>query len=186
MYPLKNKFVLVPNTVNCYIDGVFFCFDGPIGKIKHKLPDVLNIYIKDSKIFIEKRYDILNVRDYLHVKSLLSTTFILFKNYINGVLRFYEKVLILKGIGYKTEFGSNKSVLIMNVGYSHPIVFNIPDDIEVELVTNTEIKVKGVSKYLVGQVAANIRSVKLPDSYKGNGVRYKDEKIILKVPKKTK
>lgn len=186
MYTLKSKFILIPNTVDCYIDGIFFYFNGPMGEIKHKIPNVLNIYVKDSAVFIEKRSNILNVRDYLYVKSLLSTTFILFKNYINGVLKFYEKVLVFKGIGYKAEFDSNKSALVMNLGYSHPVIFNIPNSVKVELITNTEIKIKGISKHLVGQIAANIRRIKLPDSYKGNGVRYKDEKLVLKVPKKTK
>lgn len=186
MYKIKNRIINFPDNVNCYSDKVYFYFIGPLGDIKHKLSDLLNITIKEKKIIIEGKTDIHNVREYLSVKSLLSTTYVLFNNYIKGVLFFFDKSLVLKGIGYKFEIESNKNILIINVGYSHPVSFNIPNDVFIELVNNTEIRVKGISKHRVGQIAANIRSKKVPDNYKGNGIRYKNEIINLKVSKKTK
>ncbi len=186
MYKLKRKIINFPDKITCYLDEDYFCFVGPMGEIKHKMPKFLNISLIEKEIIIEVKNDIFNVRDYLVVKSLLSTTFVLFNNYIKGVLFLFDKSLILKGIGYKFEIEANINALIINVGYSHPVLFYIPDDVSIELVNNTEIKISGVSKHKVGQVAANIRRKKIPDNYKGNGIRYKNEVVNLKVSKKTK
>src|SRR3989338_2381802 len=88
------------------------------------------------------------------------------------------KVLLIQGVGYRAVLEGN--TLLLNVGFSHPIKFKIPEDIKISVDKNTIIKVSGINKNQVGQVAANIRTIKKPEPYKGKGIRYKDEIVVKK------
>jgi large subunit ribosomal protein L6 len=103
-------------------------------------------------------------------------------NLIIGVSKGFEKKLLLIGVGYRVQ--KQDKVLNLTLGYSHPVTFKIPDGIAIETPTQTEIVIKGTNKQAVGQTAANIRALRRPDPYKGKGVRYSDEVIVLKETKK--
>jgi large subunit ribosomal protein L6 len=106
---------------------------------------------------------------------------VLVKNMINGVTNGFSKKLEFVGIGYRAELKSNK--LFLNLGFSHPLIFVPPEGIKIELPTDTSIVVTGIDKQLVGQVAAKIRSFKLPEPYKGKGIKYEGEYIRRKAGK---
>lgn len=106
----------------------------------------------------------------------------LVNNMIKGVVDGFEKKLTLIGVGYKAAAQGNK--LNLNVGFSHPVDFEMPAGISVTCPTPTEIVIKGADRQVVGQLAAEIRAVRPPEPYKGKGVRYADEKVIIKETKK--
>jgi large subunit ribosomal protein L6 len=100
---------------------------------------------------------------------------------VTGVTDGFSRKLDLVGIGYRSELKGN--TLVMMLGYSHPIVFNAPPGVKIELPTATSVVVSGVDKQMVGQVAAKIRSFRLPEPYKGKGIKYSDETIRRKAGK---
>lgn len=104
------------------------------------------------------------------------------RNHLKGVIDGYSKRLQLVGVGYRAEVQG--SALTINLGYSHPISFKIPSGITIQTPQPTEIVVNGLDKYQVGQVAAQIRAFRKPEPYKGKGVRYSDERILIKETKK--
>lgn len=114
--------------------------------------------------------------------ALSGTTRALINNMVKGLTEGFNKKLTLVGVGYRAQVQGQ--VLNLNLGYSHPIHYDIPEGITIETPSQTEVLVKGVDKQKVGQVAANIRSLRPPEPYKGKGVRYADEVIILKETKK--
>ena len=106
----------------------------------------------------------------------------LVNNMVNGVSKGFEKKLTLIGVGYKAQAQGAK--LNLTVGYSHPVVIDMPAGIKVETPTPTEILIKGSDRQRVGQIAAEIRAVRPPEPYKGKGIRYADEKVAIKETKK--
>jgi large subunit ribosomal protein L6 len=106
----------------------------------------------------------------------------LVNNMIVGVAKGFEKKLNLVGVGYKAQAQGAK--LNLNVGYSHPVVMDMPAGIKVETPTPTEVVIKGFDRQRVGQVAAEVRAVRPPEPYKGKGIRYADETIVIKETKK--
>ena len=106
----------------------------------------------------------------------------LVQNAIVGVQEGFLKELLIQGVGYRAVLEGN--TLLLNVGFSHPIKFKIPEDIKISVDKNTIIKVSGINKNQVRQVAANIRTIKKPEPYKGKGIRYKDEIVVKKAGKK--
>ena len=106
----------------------------------------------------------------------------LVNNMVIGVTKGFEKKLSLVGVGYKAAAQGNK--LNLAVGYSHPVNFDMPSGIKVETPAPTEIIIKGADRQRVGQIAAEIRAVRPPEPYKGKGIRYSDEKIVIKETKK--
>jgi len=103
-------------------------------------------------------------------------------NMVTGVTKGYEKKLNLVGVGYRAAVQGKK--LNLSLGFSHPVEYPIPEGITVEMPTQTEIIIKGASKHMVGQVAADVRGYRPPEPYKGKGVRYSTEKVVLKEGKK--
>lgn len=106
----------------------------------------------------------------------------LINNMVAGVTKGFEKKLTLIGVGYRAQAQGNK--LNLSLGFSHPVVHEMPDGIKVETPTQTEVLIKGINKQQVGQVAAEVRAYRSPEPYKGKGVRYADEKVALKETKK--
>ena len=103
-------------------------------------------------------------------------------NMVTGVTKGFERKLTLVGVGYRAQAQGDK--LNLTLGFSHPVVQQMPEGIKAETPTQTEILIKGIDKQVVGQVAAEIRAYRPPEPYKGKGVRYADEKIVLKETKK--
>lgn len=117
-----------------------------------------------------------------HARAMTGTVNALVRNMIKGVSERWEKRLQIEGVGYRAQLQNN--VLVMQLGYSHPIEFVPPEGIEVTLPTPTEVVVTGIDRQLVGQVAADIRSKRPPEPYKGKGIRYLGEYIKRKEVKK--
>ena len=122
-----------------------------------------------------------------NIQSRLSREFhglfrTLINNMVIGVSEGYEKKLELVGVGYRASIQGKK--VNLTLGFSHPVVYKIPDEIEIQTPSRTEITIKGIDKQKVGQVAAEIRSLRPPEPYKGKGVRYQGEQISLKETKK--
>jgi large subunit ribosomal protein L6 len=129
--------------------------------------------------------------DQLHVKAasasrfanaMAGTTRALIQNMVTGVNAGFEKKLELVGVGYRAQAQGNK--LNLTLGFSHPVVYDVPEGVSVETPSQTEILVKGIDRQKVGQVASELRDFRPPEPYKGKGVRYADERIVLKEAKK--
>jgi len=149
---------------------------GPKGSLDLVLPDCLNLEKSESSLKIL-------VRDQSKKTKALSGTFrALLSNNIHGVLNGFSYELEIVGVGYRAQ--SKGKILNLALGFSHPIDFAIPEGIEIQTPSQTEIVIKGIDKQLVGQVAANIRSYRKPEPYKGKGIRYKNEQIMRKEAKK--
>jgi len=114
--------------------------------------------------------------------AIAGTTRALLANMVQGVTEGFEKKLELRGVGYRATAQGNK--LNLTLGFSHPVVYNIPEGVSVETPSQTEVVIKGTDKQKVGQVAAEIRHFRPPEPYKGKGVRYVDERVVLKEAKK--
>ena len=116
-------------------------------------------------------------------QAMAGTTRALINNMIKGVTDGFEKKLELVGVGYRAQAQGKQ--LNLTLGFSHPVVYKVPEGVEVEIPSQREIIVKGIDKQKVGQVAAEIRGFRPPEPYKGKGVRYSDERVVLKAAKKT-
>jgi large subunit ribosomal protein L6 len=114
--------------------------------------------------------------------AIAGTTRALINNMLTGVTAGFERKLALVGIGYRAKMQGKK--LDLTLGFSHPVSYEVPDGIDIETPSQTEIVIKGIDKQKVGQVAAEIRRFRPPEPYKGKGVRYADERVVLKEAKK--
>ena len=114
--------------------------------------------------------------------AIAGTTRALLANMVVGVTDGFERKLELSGIGYRAQAQAGK--LNLTLGFSHPVVYEVPEDVSVETPSQTEVVIKGTDKQRVGQVAAEIRRFRPPEPYKGKGVRYADERVVLKEAKK--
>ena len=122
------------------------------------------------------------VNDSREANAMFGTMRQLVSNMVNGVSKGFEKKLSLIGVGYKAQAQGAK--LNLNVGYSHPVEIEMPAGIKVETPTPTEIVIKGADRQRVGQIASEVRAVRPPEPYKGKGIRYADEKVVIKETKK--
>ncbi|MCR4661054.1 MAG: 50S ribosomal protein L6 [Clostridia bacterium] len=149
---------------------------GPLGQLQTKiLNDRINVEIKDGEIHVTRMDDIKTSRAAHGMYRAIIA------NMVKGVKDGYSKGLVISGVGYKAAVSGNK--LTMSLGYSHPIEVIAPEGIKFECPSITEIKVSGIDKELVGQVASDIRSKRKPEPYHGYGVRYSDEVILRKAGK---
>ena len=168
------------NPVN--IKDITFTQDAQSIKVKGKLGELEMVV--HPNMTVEVKEDVLVVNrpnDQKENRALHGLTRALIQNMVTGVTNGYSKSLKIVGVGYKAELkGTN---LFLNIGYSHPIYFMPPKEIQLEVPVPTEINIKGIDKELVGQVAAKIRSFRKPEPYKGKGIRYTDEVIIKKAGK---
>ncbi len=148
---------------------------GPKGQLSIRVHPDLKIVREEDRLRVERPSD-----NKLH-RSLQGLTRTLIANIVDGVNNGYEKRLEIIGVGYRAEM-KGKS-LLLNLGYSHPILFVPPEEIQLSVEGNTIIVVRGIHKELVGQVAAKIRSFKKPEPYKGKGIRYVGEYVRKKAGK---
>lgn len=151
---------------------------GKFGTLEIKIPDVINIVQTDGQLNVNLKEEKKSVRA-LH--GLYRT---LINNMVIGVSKQFDLTLILKGVGYRAAVQGKE--IVLNLGYSHPVKMEIPKDISVEIVQNTTINLKSCDKELLGLFAANIRTWRQPEPYKGKGILYKDEQIIRKAGKSAK
>ncbi len=167
--------VEIPDKVKVNIEnGNVVKVEGPLGKMERKFPDAVEIVMENNKIIVKKK------TDNRFAKAMWGTARALINNMVIGVSKGFEKKLEINGVGYRAELKGK--VLNLTLGYSHPIEYPIPEDIEIKVDRNI-ITVKGKDKEKVGQVAAIIRSFRKPDPYKLKGIKYVDEVIIRKAGK---
>ncbi len=169
----------VPPRVEVEIDGSHIRVKGPKGTLESDLPADMNVALENGIINVTRPTD-----GRIH-RSLHGTTRTIVNNMVVGVSTGFEKALEINGVGYRAEI--NGKNLVLNVGYSHPVVMEPPEGISFEVDSKTrQIKVLGANKQQVGQVAANIREVRPPEPYLGKGIKYLDEKIRRKAGKSGK
>ncbi len=166
----------IPAGVEVTLDGSNVKVKGPLGSLEYTFNDTVTITKDGANIVFATK------EDSKFAKALSGTVKAVMNNMVIGVTKGFEKKLTILGVGYRAQAqGAN---LNLTLGFSHPIVFQTPAGIKVETPTQTEILIKGIDKQLVGQAAADIRSYRPVEPYKGKGVRYADEVVILKETKK--
>ncbi|WP_196139415.1 50S ribosomal protein L6 [Aliikangiella sp. G2MR2-5] len=176
MSRVANNPVVIPSGVTVDLKGVTLSVKGSKGELKQDIHASVDVNVEDSQITFAGRDGMPGA------KALSGTMRSLVNNMVTGVSEGFEKKLQLVGVGYRAKAqGKN---LDLTLGFSHPVVYEVPEGITIETPSNTEIVVKGVDKQLVGQVAANIRAYRPPEPYKGKGVKYADEHIRRKEAKK--
>ena len=170
--------VNIPKNVEVNYKNSKITVKGKFGTLEIKIPDVINIIQTDNQLNVNLKEQKKSVRA-LH--GLYRT---LINNMVIGVSEQFDLTLILKGVGYRAAVQGKE--IVLNLGYSHPVKMEIPKDISVEIVQNTTINLKSCDKELLGLFAANIRTWRRPEPYKGKGILYKDEQIIRKAGKSAK
>lgn len=164
--------VAIPAGVDVKQDGQTLTIKGPKGQLVKTFHKDMQLTVQENEIIVVRPSDNKN-----H-KALHGLTRSLIQNMVDGVTKGYEKTLEINGVGYRAQKQGNK--LILNLGYSHPIEMVDPEGITVEIPANNKIIVKGIDKELVGEHAANIRKQRLPEPYKGKGIKYEDEYVRRK------
>lgn len=168
--------VAIPDKVEVTLGSGEITVKGPLGVLTQKLAPNVTVERVDNRLEFRA-----NDRSNQAI-AMSGTLRALIANMVKGVTQGFEKRLALVGVGYRAQAQGDK--LNLSLGLSHPIVHQMPKGIKVETPTQTEIVIKGMDKQLVGQVAAEIRAYRRPEPYKGKGVRYADEQIVLKETKK--
>lgn len=170
--------ISIPQDVNVNYSNSEITVKGKFGTLQTTIPNVINLSQSDNQLHVNLKEQTRNVRS-LH--GLYRT---LINNMIIGVSRQFDLTLELKGVGYRAAVQGKE--LVLSLGYSHPVKIEIPSDISVEVVQNTTLNFKSCDKELLGLFAANVRSWRQPEPYKGKGILYKGEKIIRKAGKSGK
>jgi len=168
--------VAVPNGVDVKIDGSVIVAKGPKGQLEFNHHQLVAVSQEDGHIKFAPA-DASKQAD-----ALAGTTRALVNNMVTGVSQGFERKLAIVGVGYRAQAKGRE--LALSLGFSHPVNYKVPEGIEIETPSQTEIVVKGADKQKVGQVAAEIRAFRPPEPYKGKGVRYADEHVVRKQAKK--
>ena len=166
--------VVLEEKVNVKIDGSNVAVSGPLGQLNYTFTDFVKIEQKDKTIVVTP------VDESNQAKALWGTRRAVINNMVVGVSKGFSKVLEINGVGYKAAAAGSK--LTLNLGYSHPIEFNLPQGIKAK-VSGKNLEISGFDKELVGLVAAKVRSFRPPEPYKGKGIKYIDEIIKRKAGK---
>ena len=171
---IGKKPVEIPSGVKVTINGSVVTVEGPQGKLEHTLVEASAV-VEENRILISSDLKSKNS------KAMHGLARALLNNMVIGVSQGFTKVLEINGVGYRAELKGKK--LEMNLGFSHPVVYEVPDGVKAEVEKLTTIKLASSDRQLLGQVAAKIRGFRPPEPYKGKGVKYSDERIIRKVGK---
>lgn len=172
MSRIGNKPVVVPAGVTVAQSGNTVTVKGPKGELTREFSPNITLNISEGEVVLTRPDDT------KENKTLHGTMRANLNNMVVGVSEGFEKALELIGVGYRAQLQGKK--LVLNVGYSHPVEFETPEGITIEVPSNTQIVVKGSNKEVVGELAANIRGVRPPEPYKGKGIRYVGEYVRRK------
>ena len=167
--------IAVPKNVKVALDGRVFTASGPKGKVAQPITAGIDVEIDDGTVVVTRS------DDSLQGKAKHGLTRALLANAVKGALEGWSRELEIQGVGFRAE--SKGSEVHFALGYSHPVVFPLPQGIDVAIEKQTHLTVSGIDKQLVGQVAANMRSLRKPDPYKQKGVRYTGEVLKKKAGK---
>lgn len=176
MSRIGKRELVIPSGVTVTVDNNTVTVKGPKGELSYNKADIITVEEVEGKI-ITKRPNDTKVAKQLH-----GTTNALIKNMITGVTEGFQKGLEAVGVGYRFQVQGNK--INISAGYSHPVIIEVPADLKAEQISNTEITISGIDKQKVTEFAANVRSVREPEPYKGKGIRYKGEYVRRKEGKK--
>ncbi len=170
----KQPVVLPAGVSVSLADGVV-TLKGPKGELSQKLPETVAVAQEGAALNVVRKSDDKQSRaDHGTIRALL-------QNMVVGVKEGYSRELEIQGVGFRASIAGKQ--LTMNVGYSHPVDYTVPEGITVTVTDGVQLKVSGIDKQLVGQVSARIRAFRPPEPYKGKGVRYKDERVRRKAGK---
>ncbi len=173
MSRIGNKAITIPEGVEVVVaPGNEVTVKGPKGTLTRQFSPLLTIEVKDGVC------NVIRPNDEKHVKQLHGTTRALIHNMVEGCHQEFTRELEVVGIGFRAAVSGKK--LTLNVGYSHPVEFEIEDGLTVVCPSATEIKISGIDKQRVGEFAANVRATRKPEPYKGKGIKYKGEHIRRK------
>ncbi|MDG1016081.1 MAG: 50S ribosomal protein L6 [Woeseiaceae bacterium] len=176
MSRIAKEPVNIPKDIEFSMSGLTLTLKGAKGSLSMDLNPEVNVEENDSILsFAPKSGSKFSL-------AISGTTRALVANMVHGVSQGFEKKLELVGVGYRAQAQGKK--LNLTLGFSHPVVYEVPEGVTIETPSQTEILVKGIDKQSVGQVAAEIRHFRPPEPYKGKGVRYADEHVVMKEAKK--
>ena len=175
MSRIGKKPVPLPKGVTATLDGRTLTVKGPRGEIRRTFHPEMALAVEDGQVVVRRPSD-----ESRH-KALHGLTRTLVNNMVEGVTKGFAKALEIQGVGYKAEVTKEGVQLV--VGFSHPVRYRAPAGVTIAAATPTQLRIEGVDKELVGQVAAEIRSVRPPEPYKGKGIRYVGEKVRRKAGK---
>ncbi len=167
--------VEIPQGVSIDINGDLVKVKGPKGELEQQIQPQVSIEVEGSQLTVNRKDDSKKARSFHGLYRQL------LQNMVTGVTTGFQRSLLINGVGYRAEVNGN--VLLLNLGFSMPIEFTIEDGLTVAVEGQNKITVSGISKERVGQAAAEIRSIRPPEPYKGKGVKYEDETIRRKIGK---
>jgi large subunit ribosomal protein L6 len=167
----KNK-INIPSGIDVKVESGLVRVKGPKGQLELKIPAQLTVRMQDGHLFVERK------TEDNFVRALHGTIRNQIQNMVRGVTQGYTKVLEISGVGYRAQ--AQGRTLAFTLGFSHPVNFELPQGVDATIEKQTIVTLKGIDRYLVGQVAANIRGLRFPEPYKGKGIKYADEHIRRK------
>ena len=176
MSRIGNRELVIPTGITVTIEGNKVTVKGPKGELSYDKSPLIEVTEVEGKILTKRP------NNSKTTKQLHGTTNALIKNMIIGVSNGFSKGLEAVGVGYRFQVQGSK--INVNANFSHPVIVEVPKDIKVEQVSNTEITISGIDKQKVSEFAAEVRKIRLPEPYKGKGIRYKNEHVRRKEGKK--
>ncbi len=176
MSRIAKKPVVIPQGVDVSLGGALLTVKGKLGEMSQAIHSLVSASVADNEITFSV------TEESQAAKAMSGTMRALVSNMVEGVSQGFTRKMLMVGVGYRASVQGK--VLNITAGFSHPVTVDFPEGITIETPSNTEILVKGCDKQKVAQVAANIRAIRPPEPYKGKGIRYDDEQIILKEGKK--
>ena len=168
--------VAVPQGVDVAINAEQISVKGALGTLVRPVNQLVTVKNEGGKLTFTP------INESAEANAMSGTMRALVANMVNGVSKGFERKLNLVGVGYRAQAQGQK--LNLQIGFSHPVVKDMPAGIKVECPSQTEIVIKGADRQVVGQIAAEVRAIRPPEPYKGKGIRYSDEKVSLKETKK--
>ncbi len=166
----------LPKGVDVSINAEQISIKGSLGTLTRAANPLVNVKNADGKLTFEP------ADESAEANAMSGTMRALVSNMVNGVSKGFERKLTLVGVGFRAQAAGQK--LNLQIGFSHPVAKDMPAGIKVETPSQTEIVIKGADRQVVGQIAAEVRAIRPPEPYKGKGIRYSDEKVVIKETKK--
>ncbi len=175
MSRVGKKPIPIPKDVKVFLTSEEIVVKGPKGELRRGIPSQLSVNLSEDLVTIQPK------EDDQKVKALFGLFRTLLANMVKGVAEGFERVLEIQGVGYRAEIQGNQ--LVLNLGYSHPVPFQLPEGITGQVEKQTKLIIRGIDRDLLGLTAARIRRFRPPEPYKGKGIRYQEETIRRKVGK---
>jgi large subunit ribosomal protein L6 len=175
MSRVGKKPIPIPKEVKVVLNDEGLKVKGPKGELNRIMPPELSVQVDENQVTIHPQDDSQKVR------ALFGLFRTLVANMVKGVSEGFERVLEIQGVGYRAEVQDHQ--LVLNLGYSHPVPFQLPEGISAQVEKQTRVVLRGIDRDLLGLTAARIRRFRPPEPYKGKGIRYQEEKIRRKVGK---